>query len=203
MEIEEKYEKMLRKNIYNKVLDKFGYIFSLDIAHYIVGYGVLLKAFYDTFDSDHIVTFEDFEKGKIQFAIITGISSEYDEYNKEQIEDIKTIFKDVFFDDMIMYVSEDKRKEKNEEKDRRNVQMLHRDMVSLTDISADILANDFYSRELYLKWKREVLTEKELLYALVNHLSQELKRVKDSNFDYFKKYELPEMIKENSNPSVD
>lgn len=198
MEIEEKYIKVLGKYVYNKELDKFGHIASLELTS---GFGMWIqyRVFYDTFDSNHLLFFNDFLEGKVKFTIITNVENpDYKEFECKELEDIKSAFGDKYSDDMIMYISDNERKEKNQGNDKRNVQRLYADLISLTDISAEVLSKDFYSRELYLKWKDGVLNEKELLYALVNHISQEYRRIDDRNLEYFFKYEFPRSIK-NSN----
>lgn len=196
MEIEDKYLKMLGKCIYNKQLDKFGYINSLEIMASL-SLGLNLKAFYDYFDSDCTVFFEDFTKGKIQFTIIQGYSilksEQVNEINKEQIKDIKTVFGDDFTDDMLMFIDDNERQIKIQEQEQRETQRLHTDIVSLTNVTVKVLAKDFYSRELYLKWKNKVLSETQFLYALVNHLAQEMQRIDKRNLDYFVKYELEKL----------
>lgn len=194
MEIEEKYIKILGKYIYNKELDKFGHISSLELTS---GFGMWIqyRVFYDTFDSNHILFFNDFLEGKVKFTIITSVENpDYKEFERKELEDIKSAFWDKYSDDMIMYISDDERKRKNQENAERNVQKLHTDLVSLTDISAEVLSKDFYSRELYLKWKDGALSEKKLLYALVNHISQEYRRIDDRNLEYFFKYDFPKSI---------
>lgn len=190
MTIDDKYFLLLGKYIYNKTLDKFGYISSIEIMSCIGGWGINLITYYDTFHSRDIALFEDFEKGTLQFTIIT----DYEPMMEHYLEDIKTVFGDKFSEDMILYISEEERTEKNREKDERNIQMLSNDLISLTKISAHVIANDFGARELYLKYKDGALTREKMLYAMINHLAYELKRVEDSNTKYFFKHEfLPEI----------
>lgn len=189
MEIEDKYAKMLGKYIYHKRLDKFGFISTIKIEQCIGGYRISLNAFCDTFDDDVIVFFEDFEKGEAQFTIITGMTA-LEKYNESIIKDIKEVFGDKYSDDMLLYIDDDERRKRIEEVDKREVQKLHIDLVSLTDIGAEIFATDFYSRELYKKYKNDIIDEKQMLYAVINHLAQENKRINKSNSDYFWKYEF-------------
>lgn len=63
MEIEDKYIFLLGKSIYNKTLNKFGYISSLEIMDYIKGYGINLIVYYDTFHNHDIAFIDDFKKG--------------------------------------------------------------------------------------------------------------------------------------------
>lgn len=198
MTIDDKYFLILGKYIYNKRLDKYGHISSIDIMHSIGGYCVSFRVFYDTFDSNSILFLDDFKKKDIQFIIVTGLDCDTEEYNKRQVEDIKTAFGDNFSEDMIIYVEESERVKKNEENNNRNTQMLHTDLVDLSNISVGVMTRDFYSRELYLKYKDGILTKEELLFALINHLCQELKRANDRNSEYFFKYEF---LKEIENPS--
>lgn len=190
MTLDDKYTLMLGKHIYNKALDKFGYISSIEIMEYIGGYGINLIVYYDTFHHRDIAFLQDFEKGTLQFALIT----DYEPMIERHLEDIRTIFGDKFSEDMILYISEEERKAKNQEKEERNIQMLSSDLVSLTRVSSHVIANDFGARELYLKYKDGSLTQEEMLYAMINHLAYELQRREDSNSKYFFKYEfLPEI----------
>ncbi len=192
MTIDDKYVKLLGKYVYNKDLDKFGHISAVEIMQTIEGNLIGFNVFYDTFDSNVLTFFEDFEKGKLQFAVI----EDYTGWSRTATEEIKEALGDSFSTDKIKYVTEAEKYEKDRKNDQRNVQMLHTDMVDLTSISADVMAEDFYSREIYLKYRKGVLTKGQALYALVNHLAQELKRVQDRNTEYFLKYEfLSEMEK--------
>lgn len=187
MEIQEKYTKLLGKRVYNKRLDKYGYISCIRVVS-AIGVSLGLFAFYDSFDSSSMLVIEDFKRGNAQFVFLTdeicnGV------YSVEKIPDIKDALGDKFREDMIIYMSDDEWKEHIREQDKRNTQMLHNDLVSLTDISAEVFSENFYCRELYLKFKRDVITETEMLYAIVNYLSLQYKRVNDSNRDYFFKYE--------------
>lgn len=186
MTIDDKYVKLLGKYVYNKRLDKFGYISSIEMISVVGGLCVYFKTYYDSFDSSAMTSFEDFTKGDIQFAIIT----DYDTMSSSHVEDIKEAFGDSFSEDMLRYVTDSEKKVTDTINNNRNTQMLHTDMVDLTNISTDVVADDFYSREIYLKYKKGVLTKEQTLYALVNHLAQELKRIKDRNLEYFIKYEL-------------
>lgn len=190
MEIDNTYILLLGKHIYNTILDKFGHISGLEIMQFIGGYGICPIVYYDTFHTRDILSIEDFEKGILKFVIIT----DYDFMQEKYLEDIKTILGDKFSEDIILYISEEERKAKNQENDKRNIQMVSNDLISLTRISAHVIADDFEARELYLKYKNRSITQKEMLYAMVNHLAYELKRVKDSNLEYFYKHEfLPEI----------
>lgn len=196
MKIEDKDIGLLGKQVYNKTKDKFGYISSIDISYGIGGYYMSFNVYYDTFEDRNLTSFEDFEKGDIQFVILKDPI--FEEYSEHIVNDIKQALEEKFYDTMILYVTEDEKKAKDYKNDTRNTQMLHTDLVSLTDISAEVMSDDFYSRELYLKYKRGVISETELLYALVNHLSQELDRIQARNRDYFFKYEfLKEIGEEN------
>lgn len=120
------------------------------------------------------------------------------------IEDIKAAFANDFFEDMILYISEDDKKAEIQKNNESNIQMLSNNLISLTRISAHVIANDFWTKELYLKYKNKKLTEKEMLYAMVNYLAHKTKRLEDSNTKYFFKYELfpeiEEKIKEELSP---
>lgn len=195
MEIQQKYLNLLRKYIYHKRLDKFGMITEICITCGHFGYGIALKVFCDEFDSDVIVYFEDFEKNNIVFTIITGYG-ELDKQNEDTIKEIKEAFGDKYSESMIMYIDKDERSRRIDEEKKRNTQKLHTDLVSLSDISVEVFADDFYSKELYLKYKDNVIGKEQLLYALINHIFQEYKRVKDENLEYFDKYVLSEKIKQ-------
>lgn len=183
---------LVGKTVYNKRLDKFGYISSLELQYGFGGCYIQYKVFYDTFNDNLSLFVEDFKKNKVQFVIIDfpELGEAGDEYNERQIEDIKEFFEDDFSEDMIIYVTEDEKKANDDKNKKRNTLMLHTDLVDLTDVSNEVFADDFYSRELYKSYKDGVLTKEEMMFAIINHLSQELKRVSDSNFDYFIKYEL-------------
>lgn len=187
MEIEEKYIKLLGKLVYNKRLDKYGRISSLELSHSFGSYWHF-NVFYDKFDNHSMLLYEDIEKGEVQFALL--LDSNGEEYASQKIDDIKAAIGDKFSDDMIIHMTDDEWKEQLWKNDARNVQKLHTDLVPLTEISAEVMANDFYSRELYLKYKDGVLSKEELLYALVNHLCQEYKRLWDMDSRYFFKYEF-------------
>lgn len=195
MEIEDKYIKLLGKYIYNKELDKFGRISSLELV-YVFGLWIQFNVFYDTFDSKGILFLQDFLDGKSKFVIINDESNhEYKQFFEKQLDDIKSAFENKFLTDMLIYMSNDEWKEKLIEQNKRNVQKLHTDLVFLTDIAEEVLSNDFYSRELYLKFNNGILSETQLLYALVNHIAQEYKRIDNRNNQYFFKYEFIKEIK--------
>ncbi len=196
MEIDEKYVRLLGKYIYNKRLDKYGYISSIEIKLSIGGYLIELKAYYDYFDDDDILFFEDFEKGKVQFTIISfGVPKEISD---REVEDIKFVFCEKFREDMLMYIPDDERTGRIRKHEKRNTQMLFNDLTPLDRISAEVMYKDFYSRELYLKFKNGAISKEELLYALVNHLCAEYKRVDERNLEYFMKYEFPKELEEES-----
>lgn len=187
MEIEEKYIKLLGKLVYNKQLDKYGRISSLELMNSIRLY-LHFNVFYDTFHDNEMLTFDAVECGEVQFVVLGEARATQD------IEDIKSALGDKFSYDMIIRMTDDEWKECLRQNDKRNTQMLHTDLVPLTEISAEVMSDDFYSRELYLKYKDGVLSKEELLYALVNHLCQEYKRLWDQNGRYFFKYEFPTEI---------
>ncbi len=195
MEIDEKYVRLLGKYVYYQRLDKFGYINAIEIINSVGGYFVSLKAYFGSFDSDINLFFEDFEKGNVKFTIIScdGVPQEI---NDKEIEDIKFVFGDKYREDMLMYISDDERRERIREDERRTVQMICNDLTPLDRISAEVMFKDFYSRELYLKWKKGVIDEKELLYGLVNHLCEEYKRLDERNLKYFMKYEFPKELED-------
>lgn len=121
MEIEDKYIKLLGKYIYNKELDKFGRISSLELV-YVFGLWIQFNVFYDTFDSKRILFLQDFLDGKSKFVIINDESNhEYKQFFEEQLDDIKSAFENKFLTDMLIYMSNDEWKEKIREQDKRNV----------------------------------------------------------------------------------
>lgn len=192
MEIEDKYIKMLGKLVYNNKLNKYGRICKIELSK-SVGMTISLRVFYDKFDDDGMLFFEDFENGKIQFVILTDCGL-FENYTLHEKFEIMRVLEGKYTDDMIIYMSNDEWKEKLREQDRRNTQLLHTDIVSLTNVSVEVLSDDFYCRELYLKRNEGGLTETQMLYAMVNHLSQEYKRMKDSNSEYFFKYEFGKLL---------
>lgn len=195
--IEDRKFLLLTKFIYNKRLDKIGYIPSIEYRSGFGGCYATYNAYYDVFDSTDLLVDSDFLQGNVQFVIIEMPIKESEEYNRRQIEDIKKYFGDKFFEDMILYITEEEKKAKDLENKKRAFQMLHVDLTQLTDVSIDVLAENFYLRELYSKYKRNVISKEEMLYAMVNHLSQELKRALDSNSNYFFTYEFPKEVTEN------
>lgn len=192
MKIEEKYEKLLGKLIYNKSLNKHGRISSFE---YVSSFGdyCCLSVHYDSFDDRSILFLDDFEKGNIQFVMI---ESWPEKLISTYIEDIKFVLEDKFREDMIIYMTADEWNEHLSDQEKRNIQTLNNSLVSLTEISAKVMAHDFHCRELYMKYKNDVLTERELLFALVNHLSQEYQKLWDMNGKYFFKYEFPKQLEE-------
>lgn len=193
MEIEEKYIKLLGKLIYNKSLDKYGRISSLELSHSFGSYWYF-NVFYDKFNSHEMLLYEDITKGEVQFVLLTDAYME--ECASQEADDIKSAIGDKFSYDMIIRMKDDDWKEHLRKSEKRNTQMLHTDIVPLTEISAEVMSDDFYSRELYLKYKDGVLSKEELLYALVNHLCKEYKRLWDQNGRYFFKYEFEKTLEE-------
>lgn len=191
MQIEEKYIKLLGKLVYNKRLFKYGRISSLELSHSIGSYWYF-NVFYDKFNSHEMLLYEDITNGEVQFVLL--LDAHMEEYASQEADDIKLAIGDKFSYDMIIRMKDDEWKEHLRKSEKRNTQMLHTDLVSLTEISAEVMSDDFYSRELYLKYKGCVLSKEELLYALVNHLCQEYKRLWDQNGRYFFKYEFEKEI---------
>lgn len=193
MEIEEKYIKLLGKLVYNKQLDKYGRISSLELMSSIRLY-LMFNVYYDEFDSHYMLTIEEIDRGDIQFVILTEECTE--EYCKLVVDDIKSVLGDKFREDMILCMTEEKWQAWIRERKTINAQKLHTDLVFFDKISTEVMMDDFYSRELYLKYKDGVLSKEELLYALVNHLCQEYKRIWDQNGRYFFKYEFEKTLEE-------
>lgn len=194
IQIDDKYSLLLGKTIYNKSLDKYGYISSIEINHLIGGPAIWLSAYYDTFDNSHMTFFEEFIKGEVQFTIIhvDGVPCEIKEKNESEI---KEALGSDFRQDMIIYINEQDKKEKDKENENRQTQKLHTDLISLTNISLEIFKDNFYCIKLYQKYKQQILDEKQFLYAVINYLSKELKREKNRTFNYFVKYELDDLFK--------
>lgn len=191
MEIEEKYIKLLDKLVYNKRLNKYGRISSLELSHSFGSYWCF-NVFYDKFNSHEMLLYEDITKGEVQFVLL--LDSHMEEYASQEDDDIKSAIGDKFSYDMIIRMKDDDWKEHLRQSEKRNTQMLHTDLVPLTEISAEVMSDDFYSRELYLKYKDGILNERQMMYALVNHLCQEYKRLWDQNGRYFFKYEFEKTL---------
>lgn len=180
--LEKKYLNLIEKHIYNTKTDKFGMITGIEIT----SFGIQLKAYYDNIDSDSIVFFEDFEKNVLKFVIVTetGFSKSITEnYKKEIIEDVKSFFENKFTEDMIMYVKEEKRDEKNRENKQKEIKNISGKLMNLSKLSAEIFHDNYAALKLYKKYTEGVLTETELLYAVCNYLCEEVKKLKDWNLD--------------------
>ncbi len=192
MEIEDKYINLIGKYIYNKELDKSGLISSMDLSKMC---DISYRAFYDVFDCNHIIHLEDFEKGKIQFVLLTG-NHIFEKIIRQENNDIKVAFKEKYNDNMIRCVSAEEWDKCNEEQKSRNIQKMHTDLISLTRISTEVFYGDFCIQDLYLKYKNGVLTETEMLYAILNVLCSRNKQLADKNLEYFSKYELEKCLKD-------
>lgn len=195
VQIDERYTKMLGMLVYNKDLDKYGRVSSLRLMEGYGGYYAYLQVFYDGFDSDFFLCFEDFDKAAVFFVIVDDLPVLYD-YVGQQMGNIRFCMGEKYRDDMVIYMSDEEWKRHIKDQQDRETQKLHVDAVGLTSISADVVADDFHSRGLYLKWRRGIISKEEMLYGIVNHLALELKRVKDENSAYFFKYEFAEKTKE-------
>lgn len=189
MIIEDKYVRLIGKPIYSKELDKYGLISNLEIRNGIGCTYPIYRSYFDKFDNNRIVTLDDFTNSKLQFVTLSG-STNCEKMNTETIESAKEAFGEKYSDDMIMQIDHEKWSEMQKEQDKRNKQSLFTDLVSLNEISADVFYDDFYTQELYSKYKNGVLTETEMLYAVVNYLCCEHKRLADKNLEYFAMYDL-------------
>lgn len=180
--LEKKYLNIIEKCIYNTATDKFGMITGIEITNL----GIQLKVYYDNMDSDSIVFFEDFEKGVLKFVIITDTGfpkTVIGNYEKKIIEDVKAFFGDKFTEDMIIYVTEEKREEKNRENKNREIENISGTLTNLKKLSTEIFYDNYTALELYKKYTKGDLTETELLYAICNHLCEEIKYLKDRNLE--------------------
>lgn len=198
--IEKKYTDMLGQYVYNKELDKYGQVCAIRVEHMLEGgYTMMFSVYYDRFDDDSALFMSDIKDGIVKFLIVeeTDMDEETEvEYNRQRLETIKEIFGDDFRDDMILYTTRGEYGESSVEGKLRNIQKLNDDFIRLDRVTANVLYDDFYARKLYLKYKHEVLTEEQFLYALVNHLANKVNEVEDSNLDYFIKYEFDNIGKE-------
>lgn len=189
LKIENKYLNLLNKYIYDTKLDKFGMINSIELNIGIGGICMLLKAYFDRIHSSKMVFFDDFKNGIMKFTIIGGetiLTKEQEEkYNQSVIDDIKNAFGEDFREDMIMYIDDEERKERNRENDEREVQNIRGKMINLKKLSAEIFYDDFTACEAYQKYAKGDLSETEMLYIICNHLCEEIKRLKDDNLNYF------------------
>lgn len=194
MNIDDKYFKIMNKIVYNPELDKFGRTNKIDLNVHSFGSYTTYKVHYDEFDDEVPMLFDDF-KTKVKFVVFTDVSKEDFKFLKEKtIKDLQAAFGDEFDEDMIMYASEKEKDElvgQNKKKARMSVK---NSIVSLEEPAIDIFVEYFYCREMYKKYKRGDMSEKEMLYGIVNWLSAHCKKLSDSNFDYFKEYELDDLI---------
>lgn len=187
MVIEDKYFRLIGQTIYDKRLNKHGHISRMEIQNGLNG--IYYIAYFDKFDNNCIVMLEDFIDGKLKFTVPnSGLLS--DKVYDITIMDAKFIFGEKYSDDMILQFDDKKCVETQKQQDIQNKQILLKDLVSLDELSIDVFYNDFYTQKLYQKYKNGVLTKTEMLYAVVNYLCCENKRLSDENFDYFSKYEM-------------
>ncbi len=189
MIIEDKYVRLIGKPIYSKRLDKHGHISSMEIMSGFNCVYPIYRAYFDIFDNNSIIALEDFVKGELQFVILSGLH-EYKKMNTEIIESAKSAFGEKYSGDMVMQIDHEKWSKMQKEQDKRNKQSLFTDLVSLDEISVDVFYDDFYTQYLYSKYKNGVLTETQMLYAVVNYLCCEHKRLADKNLEYFAQYDL-------------
>lgn len=183
--LDKKYLNLLGKYIYNKDHDKFGLISSIEICDRI---GIMFRAFYDKFNDNDIVFFNDFKEGTVQFVIISGlcIGKELEEKSKrETIEDIKCAMGEDFREDMLLYIDEEDRKEKNWQNDEREIQNIGIKNLNVKRLSAEVFYDDFTCKEAYKKYADGSISETEMLYIICNYLCEEQKRLKDENLEYF------------------
>ena len=183
--LDKKYLNILGKHIYDKEHDKFGRISSIEICD---GIGIMFKVYYDKFNSDNIVFFNDFKEGKVQFVIIIGlcIGKELEEKSNERtIEDIKCSMGEDFREDMLLYIDEEDRKEKNWQNDEREIQSIGTKNINVKRLSAEVFYDDFTCKEAYKKYAEGYISETEMLYIICNHLCEEQKRLKNENLEYF------------------
>lgn len=184
--LDKKYLNILGKHIYDKNRDKFGRISSIEICD---GIGIMYKAYYDKFNYNDIVFFNDFKEGKVQFVIITGglcLSKEIEEkFLKETLEDIKCSMGKDFREGMLLYIDDDERKERMRENDENEIQSIGNKNLNIKRLSSEIFYDDYTCMEIYKKYVKGKISETEMLYIICNHLCEEQKRLKEENLEYF------------------
>lgn len=193
MEIEEKYIKMIGKDIYHKALNRFGQIASIEIM-FMSGYKVAFNAYCGEFNSRVILFLQDFIDGTVAFNIVNDNFTE--ESAKKEIEEIKTIFGDKFREDMLCYTSVMERAARLQKEKEDCLHCVAGQLVKLDAPTVEMFSDDYYLREFYVLYKDGKLTENEMLYAMVNYLAKEYKKVNESNLGYFGKYILKDMMKD-------
>lgn len=184
--LDKKYLNILGKYIYNKESDKFGLISSIEICDRI---GIMFRAYYDRFNENNIVFFNDFIKGNVQFVIITGgvsLGKEIDEkFRKETLEDIKFSMGEDFREDMLLYIDDEERKERMRKNDEREIQSISIKNLNVKKLSADVFYDNTTCTEAYKKYADGTISETEMLYIICNYLCEEQKRLKGENLEYF------------------
>lgn len=182
--LDKKYLNLIGKTIHDKQENKNGMITGIEISDH----GYYLKAFYDVIDSDCMVFFEDFKKGKLQFVVIQGMEipkEMREKYESETIEDIKVAFGDEFTDDMIISCTNEEYKSELEKKKQAGINAISGRFGNLEKLSAEIFYDNYTTVELYKRYASGAITETEMLFGICNFLCGEVKRLKDDNLNYF------------------
>ena len=182
--LDKKYLNILGKHIYNKERDKFGLISSIEITNA----GIMFRAYYDKFNDNDIVFFNDFKEGKVQFVIISGlcIGKKLEEKsNRETVDDIKCSMGEDFREDMLLYIDDGERKKRMRENDEREIQSIGIKNLNIKKLSAEIFYDDFTCKEAYKRYADGHISETEMLYIICNYLCEEQKRLKEENLEYF------------------
>lgn len=202
MEIDNKLFKLLGKRIYNTVSCKYGYISEIRIMQGVGGYMVYFNGFYDSYDSESILSINDFKTGALKFILIDMKPSFI--FSEEQLDDmqsrlyteIKEIMGEEFSDDMIIHMTDDEHDEYIRKSKEERIRRIGSDLISLTELSSKVFYDNFSTQRLFTKYKDGVISETEMLYGICNCLCEELQRVKGRELELFTKHEMPRLMKE-------
>lgn len=202
MEIDDKLFKLIGKRIYNTASNKYGYISEIHIMSGVGGYMVYFNGYYDSFDSESILSINDFKTGALKFVLIDMKPSFI--FSEEQLDDvqsrlyaeIKEIMGEDFSDNMIIHMTDDEHDEYIHNEKEGKIRRIGSDLVNLTELSAKVFYDNFSTQRLFTKFKDGVISETEMLYGVCNCLSEELQCVKDRELELFTKHEMPRLMEE-------
>lgn len=202
MEIDDKLFKLLGKRIYNTMSDKYGYISEIRIMQGVGGYMVYFNGFYDSFDSESILSINDFKTGALKFVLIDMkpsfifIEKQLDDVQSRLYAEIKEIMGEDFSDGMIIHMTDDEHNEYIRKEKEEKIRHIGSDLINLTELSSKVFYDNFIAQRLFTKYKDGVISESEMLYGVCNCLCEELQRVKDRELEHFVKHEMPRLMEE-------
>ena len=90
-----------------------------------------------------------------------------------------------FREDMLLYIDEEERKERNRQNDEREIQSIGAKNLNIKKLSAEVLYDNYACAEAYKKYAKGNISETEMLYIICNYLCEEQKRLKEENLEYF------------------